>query len=90
VTLGDAFLGWRKERVTIEQVELQPILDHDEPLSDQDEEWRQVKRAILPGDELWTFCSPQEEWDRFMGWQGLVLVTLKIRSHLRQSCEHET
>jgi hypothetical protein len=33
-----------------------------------------LKRLMQPGDELWTFRSPQEEWDRHMGWQGLVLV----------------
>ena len=72
--LGDAFLAWRKERVTVEQVESQTILDHDEPLSDSFGEWRELKRMMQPGDELWTFRSPKEEWDRFMGWQGLVLV----------------
>jgi hypothetical protein len=74
MNLGDAFLAWRKERVTVEQVESQPILDHDEPLNDALGEWRELKGVLQPGDELWTFRSPQEEWDRFMGWQGLVLV----------------
>ena len=74
MNLGDAFLTWRKEPLTVEQVESQPILDHDEPLSEAFDEWRAVKRLMQPGDELWTFRSPQEEWDRHMGWQGLVLV----------------
>jgi hypothetical protein len=74
MNLRDAFLAWRKERVTVEQVESQPILDHNEPLSDEFGEWRELKRLTKSGDELWTFRSPQEEWDRHMGWQGLVLV----------------
>ena len=74
MNLGDAFLAWRKERVTVERVESQPILDHGETLSDAFGEWRELKRLMQPGDELWTFRSPLEEWDGFMGWQGLVLV----------------
>ena len=74
MNLENAFLAWRKERVTIEHVESQPILDHDEPLTDAFAEWRELKRLMQPGDELWTFCSPREEWDRCMGWQGLLAV----------------
>lgn len=74
MNLEDTFLAWRKERVTIERIESQPILDHNEPLSDAFDEWRELKRLMRPGDELWRFCSPQEEWDRHMGWQGLVAV----------------
>jgi hypothetical protein len=46
VNLDEAFLAWRKERITIEQVESQPILDHDEPLSDAFDEWRELKRLL--------------------------------------------
>ena len=74
MNLDEAFLAWRIERVTIEHVESQPILDHDEPLSDASQVWRELKRLMRPGDELWTFCSPREEWDRNMGWQGLLAV----------------
>jgi hypothetical protein len=72
--LGQAFLSWRKERVTIEQVELSPFLDHEAPLGDDSDEWRRLKGLVQANDEIWTFCSPQEEWDRHMGWQGLILV----------------
>jgi len=27
-----------------------------------------------PGDELWFWSSDPEDWDRFMGWEGLALV----------------
>lgn len=74
MTLGQAFLSWRKERVTIEQVEQSPILDHKAPLTDGCDDWRQLKNSVQAGDEIWTFCSPQEVWDRQMGWQGLILV----------------
>jgi hypothetical protein len=74
ITLGEAFMRWRAERVSVEQVETQPILDHQEPIPVDDEAWRELKRVMEAGDELWTFQSPQAEWDRFMGWQGLALV----------------
>ena len=74
MNLEDAFLAWRKTRVTVEQFESQPILDHEEPLSDSFSGWRELRQLMRPEDELWTFRGPQEEWDRFVGWQGLVLV----------------
>ncbi len=67
-------MAWRKERVTVEHVEHHPILDHESPCSDDFEDWRRLKAVVREGDELWTFCSPQEEWDRHMGWQGVLLV----------------
>ena len=74
MTLAEAFMAWRRERVTVEQVESQPILDHEEPVSPAFEDWQRLKQLMQPGDELWTFGSPQAEWDRHMGFQGLVLV----------------
>jgi hypothetical protein len=72
--LGEAFLAWRREQVTVEQVESQPILDHDEPLRPEFDGWQELKRLMEPGDELWTFGSPPYFWDRHTGWQGLLLV----------------
>jgi hypothetical protein len=74
MTLGEAFMKWRKERVSIEHAEHQPILDHEAPFSDEFEDWRRIKSMFQEGDELWTFCSPMEEWEGRMGWQGVVLV----------------
>ncbi len=67
-------MAWRKERVTVEHIDHYPILDHEHPFSDDFAGWRDLKSQIQEGDELWTFCSPQEEWDRHMGWQGVLLV----------------
>jgi hypothetical protein len=72
--LDEAFMAWRKDRVSIEHIERQPILDHEAPFTDDFKDWRRFKSLVQAGDELWTFRSPQEEWDRFMGWQGIVLV----------------
>ena len=72
--LDEAFMAWRKDRVSIEHIERHPILDHEDPFTDDFKDWRRLKSLVQAGDELWTFRSPQEEWDRFMGWQGIVLV----------------
>jgi hypothetical protein len=64
----------RFEGVSVKQVETQPILDHQEPPWKESERWQELKRVMRAGDELWTFRSPQTEWDRHMGWQGLVFV----------------
>ena len=31
------------------------------------DDWDILKGKMQPGDELWTFCSPQGEWDRCRG-----------------------
>jgi hypothetical protein len=74
MTLGESFMAWRRERVTAAFVDTHSILDHAEPFGEAFEEWHRLKQQMEPGDELWTFCSPAEEWDNHMGWQGLVLV----------------
>ena len=33
-----------------------------------------LKFLILPGDELWTFSSPQEDWNSLIGRGGIVLM----------------
>lgn len=74
MTLSEAFMVWRQERITVDQAEAVPILDHQQPLTDEFSDWHELKHQMRPGDELWTFRSPDEEWDKFMGWQGIVLV----------------
>src|SRR5687768_15003418 len=73
--LAEAFLRWRIERVTVEKVETEPILDHDYVIgTDHFQEWAELKKRAQPGDELWTFRSPDEYWNQMMGWQGLLLI----------------
>src|SRR6516225_1418820 len=36
--------------------------------------WRELLARMRPGDELWEYDSPQEEWDRLMGSEGIALV----------------
>lgn len=72
--LMDSFLLWRKQLVTVSEIESDPILDHSQPMSPDCPEWTELKSKMLPSDELWTFRSPDTEWDRHMGWQGIILV----------------
>ena len=74
MTLAEAFMQWRVEQTTIKKVESAPILDHEQTFSDSFIDWKRLKDQFRAGDELWIFCSPDEEWDRFMGWQGLLIV----------------
>jgi hypothetical protein len=74
MTLNECFMAWRRERVTAEWVDTHPILDHQEPFGPEFIGWQKFKEQIQPGDELWTFCSPDEEWNNHMGWQGVVIV----------------
>lgn len=39
-----------------------------------DPEWRELKKNIRRGDELWEFCSPIETWRCLSGRQGFVLL----------------
>jgi hypothetical protein len=74
IPLVDAFMSWRRDRTDVAKVESSPIFDNKKPLTDSFREWKEMKSLIRPGDELWTFDSPQQEWDRHMGWQGLLLI----------------
>jgi hypothetical protein len=55
--------SWLKRRLTVAEARaMRP------PLGDQLlAQWR-------PGDELWEYNSPREDWDRLMGSSGFVLV----------------
>jgi hypothetical protein len=74
VSLGEAFMSWRQDHTDIARIEASPILDHEEPFTDAWTDWKAFKSLVQPGDELWTFRSPQDEWDRHMGWQGILLI----------------
>lgn len=37
-------------------------------------EWEDLKAAMVPGDEIWTFASPPESWRDLAGRAGVALV----------------
>ena len=36
--------------------------------------WQALLAEMRPGDELWEYDSPKEDWDRLMGSAGVALV----------------
>jgi hypothetical protein len=74
MTLAESFMKWRLKQTTVKEVEAAPILDHERAFTDSFTDWKKLKAQLQPGDELWIFRSPDEAWERFMGWQGLLIV----------------
>jgi hypothetical protein len=69
-----AWMTWRQERVTIEQVETKPLFGRRSPIGESFGPWCDLKQQSVAGDELWTFDSPKRFWRQHMGSRGLVLV----------------
>lgn len=74
VPLSEAFMAWRRELVSVERIESEPILGSGHPLRSDFGDWISLKQQLKPGDELWTFDSPKRFWRQGMGRQGIVLV----------------
>jgi hypothetical protein len=76
---------WEAERITIDEAERHyPPLTGDKrsahvphilkPFGFQSPQWEALKGQMQPGDELWSFTSPKEDWSRLMGRAGIALV----------------
>ena len=37
-------------------------------------QWEELKRDMLPGDEIWAFSSPPDSWADLAGRAGIALV----------------
>ena len=74
VPLSEAFMAWRRELVSVEQVESEPIFGKGQPLRADFPDWIALKQQLQAGDELWMFDSPRRFWRQCMGWRGIVLV----------------
>lgn len=44
------------------------------PFGFSHQQWEDLKAAMVPGDEIWTFTSPPESWSGLAGRAGVVLV----------------
>jgi hypothetical protein len=40
----------------------------------QNREWESLKAEMKPGDEIWTFASPDDYWKNYAGRAGVALV----------------
>ena len=68
---------WLKQRLTVAQAEHMvwggrvPDPFPSDPLAVN---WHELLAGKRPGDELWEYDSPQEDWERLMGSYGVALV----------------
>ena len=72
--------SWLKRRLTVAEAEAEHMVRDDRlgpdpiPFGWSAAGWRALVAAMQPGDELWEYDSPQEDWDRLMGSSGIALV----------------
>jgi hypothetical protein len=64
---------WLSEKVSIKQAEA-ANLSEGRPFGYQHLKWERLKSHMIPGDELWEFCSPEETWVHLKGRQGYAVV----------------
>lgn len=50
------------------------VPDATKPFGFAHQEWDELKAAMLPGDEIWTFASSPESWRDLAGRAGVALV----------------
>jgi hypothetical protein len=67
------FPEWLRSKGTVAELEAEHLVDS-VPFGFCNGEWEALKAEMLPGDELWRFSSPPEDWERRMGWEGVALV----------------
>jgi hypothetical protein len=67
------FPQWLQSTATVADLETENLVNG-VPFGFCNGEWEAMKAAMLPGDELWRFSSPSEDWERLMGWEGVALV----------------
>lgn len=76
--------AWLKEKTTLAEAEAahpgikgeraERFPDAAKPFGFQNGQWEDLKALILPGDEIWNFCSPPESWEHLAGRAGVALV----------------
>jgi hypothetical protein len=64
---------WLSEKVSVEKAEADNLSDG-RPFGYQHRKWEHLKARMIPGDELWEFCSPEDTWAHLIGRQGYAVV----------------
>lgn len=67
------FPQWLRRKASVEEFEVEHLVNGI-PFGFCNPEWEALKAKLQPGDEIWYFSSPQEDWERMMGWEGIALV----------------
>jgi hypothetical protein len=48
--------------------------DAAKPFGFRHQQWEELKAAMMPGDDIWTFASPPKSWEDLSGRAGVALV----------------
>ena len=64
---------WLTEKLSVQQAEAANVSEG-RSFGYQHRKWERLKSNMLPGDELWEFCSPENTWIHLMGRQGYAVV----------------
>jgi hypothetical protein len=76
--------AWLVEKISVEAAEAAHPGISDEraerfpeaakPFGFQNREWESLKASMKPGDEIWSFSSPGDDWKNLAGRAGVALV----------------
>ena len=76
--------AWLDRKISVEAAETEHPGVSDEraarfpeavkPFGFQNGEWESLKASMQPGDEIWTFASPEDYWKNHAGRAGVALV----------------
>ena len=76
--------AWLDKKITVEAAEashpgisderVERFPDLAKPFGGQSARWDALKAEMRPGDEIWTFSSPEESWRHLAGRSGVALV----------------
>ena len=76
--------AWLDAKISVEAAEIaNPGVSDDRaarfpeaarPFGFQSGEWESLKASMQPGDEIWTFSSPEDSWKNDAGRAGVALV----------------
>jgi hypothetical protein len=65
---------WLGRAVSIADAEEDNTRAGSVPFGHLNADWERLKASMLPGDEIWGFCSPPDSWQHLAGRAGYALV----------------
>ena len=72
--------GWFRKKLTIQEAETENMITDERlgpepiPFGFCNGEWKQLVAQVQPGDEIWSYRSPEITWRTLCGRAGMVLV----------------
>jgi hypothetical protein len=68
------FPQWLRSKATVAELDAEHLVNGKPFGFCNNDEWEPLKAKMLPGDEVWRFSSPPEDWEATMGRKGVALV----------------